>query len=147
NAEFHRGQEAVLRSSLRSLRALRLELLIVCDTIPLQECSKSRATVAVSRLFFRVQFGERLANLREIKQGVVSKTVLAPRRVENESFRRAAERVHRLAVAGHGEDADESPGALLFRDPFQFTQHARIVGFVFEIAPGGMGFVILLITV
>ncbi len=67
--------------------------------------------------------------------------MLAPGRVQNDAFGGAAENLNSLAVTGGGEHADETRGALLFWNPFQFAQHARVVGFVIRVALRLMWFV------
>src|SRR5260370_1318710 len=90
----------------------------LCLSIALQKCAKGCATMAVVRFFFRGQLGKGFADLGKIEQWVVSETVLASGRVENDAFSRAAKGMKNPAVAGHGQDADETRGALLFWNPF-----------------------------
>src|ERR1035438_801220 len=62
-AEFAEQKVAVLEFPLPSLRTPRSHPLIVVAPIPLQECAKSRATMAVQRFFLRTQIGKGLAEL------------------------------------------------------------------------------------
>src|SRR5258708_8131524 len=90
--------------------------------------------MAVVRLFYRAQFGKSLADLREVEQRIVSESVVASGRVQNEALSGAAECLNRLAVAGHGEPAYESRGAFFRRDACEFAQRAGIIRFVVAIA-------------
>src|SRR5450631_2936692 len=84
--------------------------------VPIQKGAKGGATMAVLRFFQGDQFGKGLADLRKIKQGIVTKTILAAGRVQNDAFGGGAKRPQGLTVTGCGEDTDETGGALQFWD-------------------------------
>ena len=58
--------------------------------------------MAVLRFFQGGQFGKGLADLRKIKQGIVTKTILAAGRVQNDAFGGGAKRPQGLTVTGCG---------------------------------------------
>jgi len=86
--------------------------------------------MAVLGFFFCAQFGEGFADLREKEERVVPESVCSARRIEDYAFGRAAECGQGFSIAGGGEDADESSGALCFRNAVKFAKHAGIVRFV-----------------
>ena len=77
--------------------------------------------MAVLRLFYRAQFGKGLADLREVEQRIVSESVVASGRVQNEALSGTAEGVNRLAIAGHGQHAYESGSAFFRGDACEFA--------------------------
>jgi len=97
--------------------------------------------MAVVRFVGHVQFRERLPDLREKKQRIVAEAIVAAGRIQDDAFGGAAEGGEGLAIAGGGDDADESRGALFGRHTGQFAQHARIVRFVVGVGFGGVRFV------
>ncbi len=90
--------------------------------------------MAVLRFLYRAEFRKGLADLREIKQGIVSESAVPSGCVQNDAFSGAAEGVNRLAVSGHGQHADESRGASSCGGAGEFAQHTRVVGFVIRVA-------------
>src|SRR5450755_1910047 len=90
--------------------------------------------MAVLRFFFRTQFGERLADLREIKQWVVAESVVASGCGLNDAFGGAAESLSGVAVAGRSEHAYETRGALFGGNICQFAKNPGIVGVIVGVA-------------
>src|SRR5208282_211330 len=81
---------------------------------PLQKASEGGSTMAVTGFFFGVQLGEGLVNCGKEEQWIVSKSIPASGRVQNDALGGAAEGLQGLAVAGCGQHADETRGAILF---------------------------------
>ena len=75
--------------------------------------------MAVLRFFLRAKFGKGLSDLGEVEKWIVSESVPASRRVQNDAVGGAAKCPKRLTVAGDGEDTDETRGALFFWNPFR----------------------------
>src|ERR1700690_3177922 len=90
--------------------------------LPLQEGAKSRAAMAVVRLFLGDEFGEGLADFREVKQRIVAEAIFAARRTQNHAFSFAVESGQRVSVAGGGNHADEAPGAIFVGNIMQLAQ-------------------------
>src|SRR5579864_1576620 len=103
---------------------------------PLQKLTKGSAAVAVARLLFGAQFGKRLFDLRKIKQRIVSKSVGAARRIENQPFGGPAKGSESLAIARGGQDAHESSSTLLWRNFSQFPQNTGVVRLVIRVFVG-----------
>ena len=115
--------------------------LVLCCRIPRQKCAKSCATMAVLSFFCWAQLSKGLADLRGVEQWIISESMLPSGRVQNDAFSGAAEGVNSMAVTGDNQHADKACGALLFWNPFQFAQHARVVGFVIRVALSTVRFV------
>jgi len=92
--------------------------------------------MAVTSFLFRAEFGERLLNLREIKQRVVSEAVRAAWSVENQSLGCPAKRSQSLPIARGGQHAHESARTFLGWNLPQLSEQARVVGFVVRILVG-----------
>src|SRR5208282_638 len=122
----------------RAGRALSANSICIIDCqvspIPLQKGAKSCAAMAVLGFFGCAELGKGLADLREVEQWIIPESMLAPGPIQNDAFSGAAEGVNSPAVMGRGQHADETSGALLFRNPSQFAEHARVVGFVIRVA-------------
>src|SRR5208282_3221949 len=116
NAESH---ACLWRRSHGQVSYLRCDLVFIEGLlVPLEESAKSHASMTVAGFLFRAEFGERLVDCREIKQRIVSESILAKGRIENDAFGGAAESAQRLAVASRGEHADETGSAFCFGDTF-----------------------------
>ena len=86
--------------------------------------------------FFCAQFGEGFADLREKEERIVTESVSSARCVEDDAFGGTAECGQSFSIAGSGEHADESGGALWLGNFFKFAEHAGIVRFVVGIGFG-----------
>ena len=72
--------------------------------------------MAVLRLLLCAQFGESLADLREVEQRVVSEAILASRGFQNNAFGSAAEGLECPAVFSDGDYADKPSGTVFVRN-------------------------------
>src|ERR1022692_3236007 len=105
-------------------------MLLVALVLPCEERPERRASVAVERFLLGAQFGEGLADLGEVEQRVIAETVRASRRAQENAFGFALKAGQCMAVAGHGDNADEPASAVFVRNVVQFAQEARVIGFV-----------------
>src|SRR5271165_558486 len=98
--------------------------------LPLKKLAKCGTAVAVFGLLFGGEFGEGLANLREIEQRIIPKSIGAAWFAQNETFGPAVKSRQRMSVARRRDDADKAASAVLVRDVVQLPQQAGIVGLV-----------------
>src|ERR1035438_574577 len=93
----------------------RVRVLFMAFVLPREERPKRRASVAVEGFLLGGQFGEGLADLGEVEQRVIAETVRASRRAQENAFGLALKAGQCMAVAGHGDNADE-PASAVFVD-------------------------------
>src|ERR1017187_9578877 len=108
----------------------RMRVLFMAFVLPREERPKRRASVAVEGFLLGGQFGEGLGDLGEVEQRVIAEAVRAARRAQENPFGFALISGQGVAVAGHGDNADEPASAVFVRNVMQFAQEARVIGFV-----------------
>src|SRR5712692_7440115 len=132
---FSRGHtQKIFRRSDAGLNSRRLFESSLAGIEPVQELTEGCAAVAVARFLDSRQFRQRFPDLRKIKQGIVSKAVVAAGSIQNCSFNDTVERIERSAIPGDSQHADKSRGALLRRNALELAQHAGVVGFILDAA-------------
>src|SRR5215469_6607328 len=92
--------------------------------------------MAIARLFFGCQFREGLFDLRKIEHRIVAEASGPLEMVEDAAYGDSAKDGKRSAIAGGGDDADESTGAVLGGDAFKFAKDASVIGIIVGVGTG-----------
>ena len=101
---------------------------------PLEKRPKRRTAMAVVRLLFRSEFGEGLANLREVEERIIAKAICSARFPQDLTFGSSVKKTYRVPVTRRGDHADEPGGAKLIRYFVQVAKQAGVVGRIIRIA-------------